>query len=259
MEDVSMSGGDVVLKVEDLHKSYGNVEVLKGISFEVRKGETKIICGPSGSGKSTLLRCLNLLTKPDKGRIWLEGEEITNRSVNINKVRQKIGFVFQEFNLFNHLTALRNVSIGLEVVKKMPKEEARKIALEMLRRVGLEEHAHKYPAELSGGQKQRVAIARALAMNPVIIFYDEPTSALDPQLIGEVLEVMKKLAEEKVTSIVVTHEMGFAQSVGDEMLFLYDGKILERGPPSELIMRPKHEVTKRFFQRIHEFYARERG
>ncbi len=248
---------DIVLKVEDLHKSYGNVPVLKGISFEVRRGETKIICGPSGSGKSTLLRCLNLITRPDKGRIWLEGEEITDRNVNINKVRQRIGFVFQEFNLFNHLTALRNVSIGLEVVKKMDKNEARRIALEMLRKVGLEEHAHKYPAELSGGQKQRVAIARALAMNPAIIFYDEPTSALDPQLIGEVLEVMKALAREKVTSIVVTHEMGFAQSVGDEILFMYDGKIIERGPPLQIIQNPKCEQTRKFFQRIHELYARE--
>ncbi|MCF8885599.1 MAG: amino acid ABC transporter ATP-binding protein [Nitrososphaerota archaeon] len=249
---------EIVLKVEDLYKSYNNVIVLKGISFEVRRGETKIICGPSGSGKSTLLRCINLLTKPDKGMIWLEGEELTTRSININKVRQKIGFVFQEFNLFNHLTALRNVSIGLEVVKKMKREEAYKRAMEVLRKVGLEEHAHKYPAELSGGQKQRVAIARALAMNPSIILYDEPTSALDPQLIGEVLEVMKALAREKVTSIVVTHEMGFAQSVGDEMLFMYDGKIIERGPPEEVIHNPKTEIAKKFFERIQELYGREK-
>lgn len=253
-----MGGDEIVLKVEDLYKSYNNVMVLKGISFEVHRGETKIICGPSGSGKSTLLRCINLLTKPDKGMIWLEGEELTNRSININRVRQKIGFVFQEFNLFNHLTALRNVSIGLEVVKKMRKEEAYKRAMEVLRKVGLEEHAHKYPAELSGGQKQRVAIARALAMNPSIILYDEPTSALDPQLIGEVLEVMKALAREKVTSIVVTHEMGFAQSVGDEMLFMYDGKIIERGPPEEVIHNPKTEIAKKFFERIQELYGRER-
>ncbi|MEM0451545.1 MAG: amino acid ABC transporter ATP-binding protein [Nitrososphaerota archaeon] len=259
MEDVeSMVEDEIVLKVEDLYKSYNNVIVLKGISFKVRRGETKIICGPSGSGKSTLLRCINLLTKPDKGMIWLEGEELTTRSININKVRQKIGFVFQEFNLFNHLTALRNVSIGLEVVKKMKKEEAYKRAMEVLRKVGLEEHAHKYPAELSGGQKQRVAIARALAMNPSIILYDEPTSALDPQLIGEVLEVMKALAREKVTSIVVTHEMGFAQSVGDEMLFMYDGKIIERGPPEEVIHNPKTEIAKKFFERIQELYGREK-
>jgi len=252
-----MPNENVVLKVENIHKNYGNNEVLKGVSFEVNRGEIKIICGPSGSGKSTLLRCLNRLTRPDKGHVWLEGEEVTNPATDINKVRQKIGFVFQEFNLFNHLTALRNVSIGLEVVKGMKKDEARKIALRELRRVGLEEHAHKYPAELSGGQKQRVAIARALAMNPVIMFYDEPTSALDPQLIGEVLDVMKKLAKEKLTSLVVTHEMGFAQSVADEIMFIADGKILERGPPRELFWNPKHEMAKLFFKRIAELYRRE--
>lgn len=251
-----MLGEDVVLKAENIHKSYGNNEVLRGISFEVRRGEIKVICGPSGSGKSTLLRCLNLLTKPDKGRVWLEGEEITNPATDISKVRQKIGFVFQEFNLFNHLTALRNVSIGLEVVKGMKKDEARKVALRELRRVGLEEHAHKYPAELSGGQKQRVAIARALAMNPVIMFYDEPTSALDPELIGEVLDVMKQLAREKITSLVVTHEMGFAQSVADEIMFMTNGKILERGPPQEIVLNPKHELVKKFFRRITELYER---
>jgi len=252
-----MPNENVVLKVENIYKNYGNNEVLKGVSFEVNSGEIKIICGPSGSGKSTLLRCLNLLTRPDKGHVWLEAEEVTNPTTNINKVRQKIGFVFQEFNLFNHLTALRNVSIGLEVVKGMKKNEARQIALRELRRVGLEEHAHKYPAELSGGQKQRVAIARALAMNPVIMFYDEPTSALDPQLIGEVLDVMKKLAKEKLTSLVVTHEMGFAQSVADEIMFIADGKILERGPPRELFWNPKHEMAKLFFKRIAELYRRE--
>jgi len=251
-----MPSEDPVLKVEDIHKSYGDNPVLKGVSFEVKRGEIKVVCGPSGSGKSTLLRCLNLLTKPDKGRVWLEGEEVTNPSTDISKIRQKIGFVFQEFNLFNHLTALRNVSIGLEVVKGMSKEEARKIALEELRRVGLEEHTHKYPAELSGGQKQRVAIARALAMNPVIMFYDEPTSALDPELIGEVLDVMKQLAKEKMTSLVVTHEMGFAQSVADEIMFMSNGKILERGPPRDIIMNPKHELVKRFFKRIAELYER---
>lgn len=246
---------DVVLKVENIHKIYENNKVLRGVSFEVKRGETKILCGPSGSGKSTLLRCLNLLTMPDKGRVWLEGTEITNPLTNVNKMRQKIGFVFQEFNLFNHLTALRNVSIGLEKVRGVKKDEARKIALRELRKVGLEEHVNKYPAELSGGQKQRVAIARALAMNPVIMFYDEPTSALDPQLIGEVLEVMKKLSKEKMTSLVVTHEMGFAQSAGDEMMFMKDGKILERGPPSRLIQKPKHKLAKRFFERISELYA----
>ncbi|MEM3666212.1 MAG: amino acid ABC transporter ATP-binding protein [Candidatus Bathyarchaeia archaeon] len=253
-----MLGEEIVLKAEDIHKSYGTNNVLKGVSFEVRRGEIKVICGPSGSGKSTLLKCLNLLTKPDKGRVWLDGEEITSAGVNVSKVRQKIGFVFQEFNLFNHLTALKNVSIGLEVVKGIKKDKARKIAMEELRRVGLGEHAHKYPAELSGGQKQRVAIARALAMNPVIMFYDEPTSALDPELIGEVLDVMKQLAREKMTSLVVTHEMGFAQSVADEIIFMTDGTILERGPPHEIISNPKHELVKKFFKRIAELYERKR-
>ncbi len=251
-----MSNQDITLKVEDLHKSYGSNKVLKGVSFEIRKGEIKIICGPSGTGKSTLLRCLNLLTPPDRGHVWLEGEEITDAGTDIHKVRQKIGFVFQEFNLFKHLTALRNVSIGLEVVKGIKKDEAREIALEQLRKVGLEEHAHKYPGELSGGQKQRVAIARALAMNPVIMFYDEPTSALDPQLIGEVLDVMKKLAKEKITSLVVTHEIGFARSVGDEIMFMTDGRIIERGPPDEVILNPKHEVTRNFFRNITRLYER---
>jgi polar amino acid transport system ATP-binding protein len=253
-----MADGKVVLKVEDLHKRYANNEVLNGVSFEIDRGQIKVICGPSGSGKSTLLRCLNLLTYPDKGRVWLEGEEITGETSNVNMVRQKIGFVFQEFNLFNHLTALRNVSIALEIVKKMGKEEARNLALEELRRVNLREEAHKYPAELSGGQKQRVAIARALAMNPVIMFYDEPTSALDPHLIGEVLDVMKKLAQEKLTSIVVTHEVGFARSVADEMMFMGNGTIIERGPPDELILNAKHELVRQFFKRMNELYRGQR-
>jgi len=252
-----MADGEVVLKVEDLHKSYAGVKVLNGVSFEIDRGQIKVICGPSGSGKSTLLRCLNLLTNPDKGRVWLEGQEITDQIRDVNKVRQKIGFVFQEFNLFNHLTALRNVSIALEIVKKMKKEDARDLALKELKRVNLEEDAHKYPAELSGGQKQRVAIARALAMNPVIMFYDEPTSALDPHLIGEVLDVMKKLAQEKLTSLVVTHEIGFARSVADEIMFMGDGTILEQGPPNEIIENPKHEMVKQFFKRISELYRRD--
>jgi polar amino acid transport system ATP-binding protein len=247
----------VVLKVEDLHKSYAGTHVLKGVSFEIDRGQIKVICGPSGSGKSTLLRCLNLLTNPDKGRVWLEGQEITDEISDVNKVRQRIGFVFQDFNLFNHLTALRNVSIALEIVKKMKKNEARDLAMKELQRVNLGEDAHKYPAELSGGQKQRVAIARALAMNPVIMFYDEPTSALDPHLIGEVLDVMKKLAQEKLTSLVVTHEIGFARTVADEIMFMGNGTILERGPPNEIIENPKHEVVKQFFKRINELYRRQ--
>lgn len=254
-----MVDGKVVLKVEDLHKSYSGTNVLKGVSFEIDRGQIKVICGPSGSGKSTLLRCLNLLTNPDKGRVWLEGQEITDELSDVNKVRQRIGFVFQDFNLFNHLTALRNVSIALEIVKKMKKDEARDLAMKELQRVNLGEDAHKYPAELSGGQKQRVAIARALAMNPVIMFYDEPTSALDPHLIGEVLDVMKKLAQEKLTSLVVTHEIGFARTVADEIMFMGNGTILERGPPNEIIENPKHEVVKQFFKRINELYRREQS
>lgn len=252
-----MSSETPVLRAEDLHKSYGDSKVLNGVSFEIERGQIKVVCGPSGSGKSTLLRCLNLLTWPDKGRVWLEGEEITDPTKDVNKLRQKIGFVFQEFNLFNHLTAQKNVSIALEKVKKMRKDEARKLALSELKRVNLEDVAHKYPAELSGGQKQRVAIARALAMNPVIMFYDEPTSALDPQLIGEVLDVMKKLAQERLTSIVVTHEIGFARSVADEIMFMGEGTILERGPPDQIISNPKHETVKQFFKRINELYRRE--
>lgn len=252
-----MASGEVVLKVEDLEKSYANTKVLKGVSFEIDKGQIKVICGSSGSGKSTLLRCLNLLTRPDKGHVWLEGGEITKDVLDVNKVRQKIGFVFQEFNLFNHLTALRNVSIALEVVKKMKKEEARELALKELERVNLEDEANKYPAELSGGQKQRVAIARALAMNPVIMFYDEPTSALDPHLIGEVLDVMKKLAQEKLTSLVVTHEIGFARTVADEIMFMGNGTILERGPPNQIIENPTHEDVRQFFRRINELYRRD--
>jgi polar amino acid transport system ATP-binding protein len=249
---------DVVLKVENLHKSYAGKKILNGVSFEIDRGQIKVICGPSGSGKSTLLRCLNLLTRPDEGRVWLEGQKITGQVKDINRVRQKIGFVFQEFNLFNHLTAQKNVSIALEKVKKMGKEEAKELALMELRRVNLGEDGHKYPAELSGGQKQRVAIARALAMNPVIMFYDEPTSALDPHLIGEVLDVMKKLAQEKLTSLVITHEIGFARSVADEVMFMGDGVILERGPPDDLISNPKHEMVKQFFKRMNELYRGER-
>jgi polar amino acid transport system ATP-binding protein len=253
-----MAEKDVLLKVEDVHKSYGQQKVLRGVSFTIKEGTTTILCGPSGGGKSTLLTCLNLITKPDKGQVWLEGMEITNPSVDIHKVRQKIGFVFQSFNLFTHLTALRNVSIGLERVKKVKREEAREIAFRNLKEVGLEEHVNKYPAQLSGGQKQRVAIARALAMDPVIIFYDEPTSALDPALIGEVLEIMRKLAQ-KVTSLVVTHEIGFALAAGSNLLFMCEGKIVEQGAPCDVIRRPKCESAKRFFGSISELYESDRS
>ncbi len=246
----------IVLKVEDIHKKYGNVEVLRGISFKIKKGETKVIIGPSGSGKSTLLRCINQLTIPDKGQVWLEGEEVTHTKKNINQFRQKIGMVFQDFNLFDHLNALRNVEIGLIKVKGMGKEEARQKAKEELKQVGLEEQAHLYPAQLSGGQKQRVSIARTLAMDPSVILFDEPTSALDPELIGEVLEAIKKLALKGMTMAVVTHEMGFARSVANEIIFMEGGKIVDQGSPHELFTNSQHARTRKFLYKITELYGR---
>jgi len=239
-----------ILKVENLHKSYGQTGVIKGVSFEVKKGETKVIIGPSGTGKSTLLRCINQLDYPDKGRVWLEDVEISKSPIDINQIRASIGFVFQSFNLFTHLTALDNVRIGPMRVKVMKEEEATKIALEELKRVGLGDKIHHYPAQLSGGQQQRVSIARALAMNPKLILFDEPTSALDPELIGEVLEVMINLAKEGTTMIVVTHEMGFARSVANDIIFMDDGIILEEGPPGDIFKKPKHKRTAKFLSKI---------
>jgi polar amino acid transport system ATP-binding protein len=245
-----------MLEVKNVHKSYGQLEVLKGISFTMDKGETKVIIGTSGTGKSTLLRCINQLDKPDQGEVWLDGEEITDPSKDINKFRQKIGFVFQEFNLFNHLTALRNVSIGPEKVKGIEEEKAKEKALVELRRVGLEDQANQYPAKLSGGQKQRVGIARALAMDPSIILFDEPTSALDPELIGEVLEVMKVLAG-KVSMLVVTHEMGFARNVADEIIFMENGVVVESGSPTQMFTSAKVKRTKEFLGKIATLYGEE--
>ncbi len=246
----------IVLRVENIHKKYGNVEVLRGVSFEIKKGETKVIIGPSGSGKSTLLRCINQLTIPDKGQVWLEGEEVTHTKKSINQFRQKMGMVFQDFNLFDHINALGNVEIGLIKVRGMGKDEARQKALEELKQVGLEEQAHLYPAQLSGGQKQRVSIARALAMNPSVMLFDEPTSALDPELIGEVLEVIKKLAINGMTMVVVTHEMGFARSVANEVIFIESGRIIDQGPPYKLFTNPEHERTKKFLYKITELYGK---
>jgi len=246
---------NLVLRVEDIHKRYGKEEILKGISFEIKKGETKVIIGPSGSGKSTLLRCINQLTIPDKGKIWLENEEVTHDKKDINRFRQKMGMVFQDFNLFDHLNALSNVEIGLIKVKGMGKDEARQKAIEELKQVDLEKQVDLYPAQLSGGQKQRVSIARALAMDPKVILFDEPTSALDPELIGEVLEVIKKLALSGMTMVVVTHEMGFARSVANEIIFMENGKILESGIPYQLFNNPKYERTKRFLNKITELYG----
>ena len=246
----------IILKVEEIYKRYREEEVLRGISFEVRKGETKVIIGPSGSGKSTLLRCINQLTIPDKGQVWLEGEEVTHTKKSINQFRQKMGMVFQDFNLFDHINALGNVEIGLIRVKGMDKNRAREKAMEELKQVGLEKQAYLYPAQLSGGQKQRVSIARALAMDPSVMLFDEPTSALDPELIGEVLEVIKKLAINGMTMVVVTHEMGFARSVANEVIFIESGRIIDQGSPYALFTNPEHERTKKFLHKITELYGK---
>ncbi len=251
---------ELILQVKDIHKSFGDKEVLKGISFEVHKGETKVIIGPSGMGKSTLLRCINQLTIPDKGTIWLRGQEVNHHNARqINQFRQKIGMVFQDFNLFDHLNAVSNVEIALIKVKGMKKQEARDKAMSELQKVGLVKQAFLYPAELSGGQKQRVSIARALAMDPEVMLFDEPTSALDPELIGEVLGVMQKLAQEGMTMVVVTHEMGFARSVADEIIFLERGRILESGPPEKLFYQPEYERTRKFLFKLTELYGDIKG
>ncbi|MCD6235634.1 MAG: amino acid ABC transporter ATP-binding protein [Thaumarchaeota archaeon] len=246
-----MTAAGEVLRVENLRKRFGKEEVLKGISFKVDRGEVKVIMGPSGAGKSTLLKCIDLLIPPDEGSIWLEGVELTSPGINVNQYRRKIGFVFQEFNLFHHLTAIGNVMLGLTKVRKLPKNEARELAEEALLRVHIGRDLwDKYPAQLSGGQKQRVAIARALAMEPSIMLYDEPTSALDPQLTGEVLQVIKELAESGMTSVIVTHEVGFALEVADELMIMFDGEIIERGNPSEVIYSPESDSAKVFFKKV---------
>lgn len=236
--------------VKGLYKSFGDLEVLKGIDFEVKEGEVVCLIGPSGSGKSTLLRCLNRLEDATSGSIEVDGYKITDKKININKVRENIGMVFQQFNLFSNLTVLRNITLAPMECKKISREEAEKIAMELLRRVGLEDKADAYPHQLSGGQKQRVAIARALAMNPDIMLFDEPTSALDPEMVGEVLEVMKELAAEGMTMIVVTHEMGFARDVGERVVFMADGVIVEQGTPEEIFTDPKNQRTRDFLSRV---------
>ncbi|MBR1369704.1 glutamine ABC transporter ATP-binding protein [Methanocalculus chunghsingensis] len=241
-----MMTDEIILRVEDIHKRYGENEVLKGVSFDVQRGETKVFIGPSGTGKSTLLRCINQLTVPDSGYIWLNGEEVTHAGPRINQYRQKIGMVFQNFNLFDHLTALGNVEIALLRVKKMNRQEARKKALMELEQVGLSDKVNSYPAELSGGQAQRLSIARALAMDPEVILFDEPTSSLDPELTREVLEVMRRLARNGMTMLIVTHEMGFALSVANEILFMEHGLIVEKGPPSEIPTSQNFTRTRQF-------------
>ncbi|MBO8179393.1 MAG: amino acid ABC transporter ATP-binding protein [Archaeoglobus sp.] len=238
------------LEIIDLHKKFGDLEVLKGVTMNVEKGEVVVIIGPSGSGKSTLLRCINRLEEPTSGKILLDGVDITDSKVDINKIRQRIGIVFQQFNLFPHLTALQNVTLAPIKIKKMDKREAEELGLRLLEKVGLADKADYYPAQLSGGQQQRVAIARALAMNPEVMLFDEVTSALDPELVKEVLDVMKSLANDGMTMVVVTHEMGFAREVGDRVIFMDGGVIVEEGEPERIFSNPKHERTRKFLSMI---------
>ncbi|WP_289137071.1 amino acid ABC transporter ATP-binding protein [uncultured Brevibacillus sp.] len=238
------------IQVKDLHKSYGKLEVLKGIDCEIKEGEVVCVIGPSGSGKSTFLRCLNLLEQITSGQVLIGQHDITNVKTDINMVRTEVGMVFQQFNLFPHKTALENVMLAPVIVKHESKEAARAKALELLAKVGLKEKADSYPGNLSGGQMQRVAIARALAMNPKIILFDEPTSALDPELVGEVLNVMKDLAQEGMTMVVVTHEMGFAREVADRVIFMDQGYIIEEGDPEEIFRAPKNERTQAFLRKV---------
>ena len=241
---------DVLIRVENLRKNFGDHQVLKGIDTEIRKGEVVVIIGASGSGKSTFLRTLNLLEQPTSGRIFLEDVDITNPKININKHRQKMGMVFQQFNLFPHMTILDNMTIGPIRLLKKSKEKARAKAMELLARVGLEDRANSYPSQLSGGQKQRVAIVRALAMEPEVMLFDEPTSALDPEMVGEVLAVMKDLARSGMTMVVVTHEMGFAREVGSRIMFIHEGVVAEEAAPEEFFGNPKHPRLKEFLSKV---------
>ncbi len=239
-----------MVRVVDIHKKFGHLHVLKGISFEVKKGEVVVVVGPSGAGKSTMLRCINALERVDSGHIYIEDQDITDKRVDKNKIRAEVGMVFQHFNLFPHLTALQNVMLGPVVVKKEPKDKVRELALELLDKVGIKDKANSYPSQLSGGQQQRVAIARALAMKPKVMLFDEPTSALDPEMIKEVLDVMIELAREGMTMIVVSHEMGFAREVATRVIFMDDGKIVEEGPATKIFTNPDHPRTKLFMSKI---------
>ena len=239
-----------MIKVENLTKSFGELEVLKGINQEIKDGEVVVVIGPSGSGKSTFLRCLNLLESPTSGKIFVDDEEITSKKIDINKVREDMGMVFQSFNLFNNLNILDNITLAPTLVKKMEKTKAEEKARELLARVGLPDKAEAFPKSLSGGQKQRIAIARALAMNPKVMLFDEPTSAPDPEMVGEVLDIMKDLAKEGMTMVVVTHEMGFAREVGDRILFMDGGYIVEEGSPEEVFGNPKNERTQNFLAKV---------
>lgn len=239
-----------MIKVENLTKSFGELEVLKGINQEIKDGEVVVVIGPSGSGKSTFLRCLNLLESPTSGKIFVDNEEITSNKIDINKVREDMGMVFQSFNLFNNLNILDNITLAPTLVKKMEKTKAEEKARELLARVGLPDKAEAFPKSLSGGQKQRIAIARALAMNPKVMLFDEPTSALDPEMVGEVLDIMKDLAREGMTMVVVTHEMGFAREVGDRIIFMDGGYVVEEGSPEEIFGNPQNDRTKDFLGKV---------
>ncbi|MBQ4338941.1 MAG: amino acid ABC transporter ATP-binding protein [Clostridia bacterium] len=239
-----------MIKVTGLEKSFKSVEVLKGIDTEIKQGEVVVVIGPSGSGKSTFLRCLNLLEMPTGGSVEFDGVNITDKHVNINKHREKMGMVFQQFHLFDNLTILKNITLAPVKLKRMSKKQAEEKAMELLRRVGLEDKANAYPAQLSGGQKQRVAIVRALAMNPKVMLFDEPTSALDPEMVGEVLDVMKELAREGMTMVVVTHEMGFAREVGTRVVFIDEGIIMEENEPEEFFANPKSPRLKEFLSKV---------
>ncbi|MCD7760661.1 MAG: amino acid ABC transporter ATP-binding protein [Clostridiales bacterium] len=239
-----------MIVVKDLHKSFGSNEVLNGITEHIQVGEKVVVIGPSGSGKSTFLRCLNLLEVPTSGEIIFDGVSMTDPKTNINEMRQKMGMVFQHFNLFNNLTVMKNMTLAPVRLKRMSKAEAEENAMALLRRVGLADKASAYPSQLSGGQKQRIAIVRALAMKPKVMLFDEPTSALDPEMVGEVLEVMKELADDGMTMVVVTHEMGFAREVATRVLFMDGGGILEQGAPDEIFSHPKEERTQLFLSKV---------
>ena len=243
-------GKEIIIQVKGLKKNFGSLEVLKDVDLEIDRGEVVVVIGPSGSGKSTLLRCLNLLEIPTEGDILFHGQSTLRKDMKIDKYREKFGMVFQLFNLFENLSVLDNVTIGLRRVKKMPKEEADKRAMDLLKQVGLESKADVYPSKLSGGQKQRVAIARTLAMDPEVILFDEATSALDPEMVGEVLKIMRQLAEAGMTMVVVTHEMGFAREVGDRVVFMDGGYIVEQGNPRDVIANPQHKRTKDFLSKM---------
>lgn len=244
------NNSEVLIKVENLHKDFGGLQVLKGIDFQVRKGEVVSIIGPSGGGKSTFLRCLNLLEDPTRGKIWFAGEEITAPGVDVNRHRQKMGMVFQHFNVFNNLNVLDNITLAPKLEKKVPKDEAEKRAMELLKTVGLEDKRRQFPRKLSGGQKQRLAIVRALAMDPDVILFDEPTSALDPEMVKGVLNVIKDLAKSGMTIVIVTHEMAFAREVSDRVVFIDGGVIAEEGTPKQVFENPQNPRTKEFLSQV---------